>query len=686
MTGDNYLAEMDTLLPISRYLNIFRQSWFSGALFILLVLTALAVLYIDIQDKRHRVLYTETIGHMHEYTQYLALTSRKVMSADKTAFERLQKDWDQLKQYSNLLQHGGTHREEMMPALSEWLSGSELETFQETLHAQEKRIRLILENENTLISLTETIKQIDNINDELQKKLRGLSIAFAEKKHSPDDVIAVETIRTLIQFITGNLSTILQRNSPLPAMAGYPTEVTEQVADMTDTFIKGRDWLNTLVPDSDDFSESMSAIQTRFDTLESLLHQLQQLIPEAKQIQETVYEVFSAGETLSVQLNRVGQAVAEQSTERHNNLTLFFYVTVILAIIAGLFFVYSFSTSMRRYIFQEEQENERTQNAILRLLDEMEGPASGDLTSRMAVTEDITGTIADSINLTIETLQGLVGKINQAGTRVIDASAQAEQVSIDLLDAAQIQANKIEETVVAVLGMAEALESVSGSAEECADVARQTLRAAEGGADAVHDAMAGMGEIRVYIQETAKRIKRLGESSQEIGEIVTLISDITEQTNVLALNAAIQATAAGNAGKGFSVIAQEIQRLAEHSAEASRQINTLVRNIRGDTQDTVIAMERSTAAVVEGTRRASTTSQALEEIEVISKRLAQLVIRISEATTTQTKAAGKLARNMEDILLITRQTGQGTQQNVDSVRDMAECATALKSSVANFRV
>ncbi|MDF0678497.1 MAG: methyl-accepting chemotaxis protein, partial [Nitrosomonas sp.] len=327
-----------------------------------------------------------------------------------------------------------------------------------------------------------------------------------------------------------------------------------------------------------------------------------------------------------------------------------------------------------------------TQKAILRLLDEMEIPAGGDLTARMSVTEDITGTIADSINLTIEALQELVRKVNHASSQVMSASHQAESISSDLLDATQEQARKIEDATVAVLGIAESLEAVSGSAEECADVARQTLHAAESGANAVQDAMAGMNEIRVYIQETSKRIKRLGESAQEIGEIVTLISDITEQTNILALNASIQATAAGDAGKGFSVIAQELQRLAEPSADATRQSSPLIRNIRGDAQDTIIAMERSTAGVVEGARRANTTGSALEEIETVSKRLAQLVIRITEATHKQTRVSNKVAKSMEDILSITRQTSRGTQQNADSIKQITEHVTDLKSSVASFKV
>ena len=399
-----------------------------------------------------------------------------------------------------------------------------------------------------------------------------------------------------------------------------------------------------------------------------------------------VQDVFAANEAILQPIRRIDQAIQEHNDTLSAHLKVFIYSAAVLAVIAFLIFIQAFFSSLRKQMRKGEKGIENTQKAILRLLNEIEKPASGDLTARMSVTEDITGTIADSINLTIEELQALVKKVNQASSQVISASLQAEQVSSDLLIAAHNQTHKIEDTTVAVLGVAESLEEVFSSVEECAGVAKQSLHAAESGATAVQDAMAGMNEIRIYIQETSKRIKRLGESSQEIGEIVTLISDITEQTNILALNAAIQAASAGEAGKGFSVIAQEIQRLAEHSTEATKQISTLIRNIRGDTQDTIIAMERSTAGVVEGARRANATGDALEEIEEVSKRLEQLVSKISEVTRTQTRVTNKVAKNMEVILSITRQTTQGTSQNAGSVKQIAGYATELKASVSNFKV
>ncbi|NQW26244.1 MAG: methyl-accepting chemotaxis protein, partial [Cryomorphaceae bacterium] len=333
---------------------------------------------------------------------------------------------------------------------------------------------------------------------------------------------------------------------------------------------------------------------------------------------------------------------------RKSPLNIIAYITGALAIITLFLFIKVYIEDTRDRALASENENRRNQKAILRLLDDMGSFADGDLTVRAVVTEDITGAMADSINYTIEELHILVEGINKASTQVTEASGQAQNISSELLVAAQKQSENIEETTIAVLGIAESIGKVSKSAAESAKVAKQSLAAAEKGAVAVRESSVGMNEIRTHIQETAKRIKRLGENSQEIGEIVGLISDLTEMTNVLALNAAIQAAAAGDAGRGFTVVAQEVQRLAERSAEATKQISTLVKTTQGDTQEAIAAMEKSIFEVVEGGKLSDATGQALEEIEQVSNDLAQLIAGISNATHVQAQAADQVVKNMEE--------------------------------------
>lgn len=677
---------MTVLLPVTKYLQIFRQSWFSGVLSVLFLSIALIMLRIDAQQARTHTASLEMVGRIHAGIQHLSIVSPEALRGNEQAFVQLRSNLDQLNHYLTLLQYGGEYQREILPAIAELLPADLLKTFQNTLRIKENRARQILESREALVSLAEILKRVDLVNHGLQKKLQEFSVELTQTGHASNQAVAVETVKILVQFITGSVRSLVQGGFQVSGAADQLSVESEQITGMIQTLIKGRDWLYSIVLGNQLSSETLSQIRVQFNALEDLLRVAQRLTPEVTGAWHAIHETFSASDSLSTLISQIEQAITEHNSNESTFITALFYLMAVLTVISGLVFIHLFSTSLRKYIQQGEQNVETTQKAILRLLDEMEIPAGGDLTARVSVTEDITGTIADSINLTIEALQELVGKVNHASSLVMSASCKAENISSDLLNAAQEQAGKIEDATVAVLGIAESLEAVSASAEECADVARQTLHAAENGANAVQDAMAGMNEIRVYIQETSKRIKRLGESSQEIGEIVTLISDITEQTNILALNVSIQATAAGDAGKGFSIIAQEIQRLAEHSAEATRQISTLIRNIRGDAQDTILAMERSTAGVVEGTRRANTTGSALEEIETISKRLAQLVIRITEATHKQTRVSNKVAKNMEDILSITRQTSRGTQQNADSIKQITEYVTDLKSSVASFKV
>ena len=335
---------------------------------------------------------------------------------------------------------------------------------------------------------------------------------------------------------------------------------------------------------------------------------------------------------------------------------------------------------------QIQEENERNQIAILRLLDELGDLADGDLTVNATVSEDFTGAIADSVNFAIDQLRQLVLVINSTAERVSQSSEQTQMNAVELAEASEHQAQEIAGVSAAINEMTVSIDQVSNNASESATVAQRSVAIAYNGAEVVQRSIEGMNVIRDQIQETSKRIKRLGESSQEIGDIVGLINDIADQTNVLALNAAIQASMAGEAGRGFAVVADEVQRLAERSANATKQIETLVKTIQADTSEAVMSMESTTSEVVRGARLAKDAGEALEEVQTVSNTLADLIQNISNAALQQAESAGHISHTMNIIQDITSQTSSGSMATARSIGELSEMVAALQESVTGFKI
>ena len=331
-------------------------------------------------------------------------------------------------------------------------------------------------------------------------------------------------------------------------------------------------------------------------------------------------------------------------------------------------------------------ESDRNQQAIMRLLDEMSNLAEGDLTVQATVTEDITGAIADSVNYAVEALRKLVTTISQSGIQLDGAARQTQALASHLARASSAQSKQVGAATESIGAVASSIEEVSGNAERAADVARHSVDVAHKGGDAVRRTIDGMNTIRETIQDTSKRIKRLGESSQEIGNIIELISDIAEQTNILALNASIQASMAGEAGRGFAVVADEVQRLAERAANATKQIEVLVRTIQTDTNEAVVSMERSTTDVVGGALLAENAGAALQEIEQVSNQIASLVQNISASARGQSSAAQNIARNMQVLREISAQSADSTSATSQAIVKLADLSAALRKSITGFRL
>lgn len=431
--------------------------------------------------------------------------------------------------------------------------------------------------------------------------------------------------------------------------------------------------------------ESLNNITGFFDLVAGQVQDIFEQAPSLYNARRATTAIENASPLLQERLSVLTEKIDQLPSERKVNNTSLVLVGA-LALFTLILLGWEVNRATNRRLRITAEANERNQNAILRLLDELADLADGDLTTTATVTEDFTGAIADSINYTIDQLRVLVSRINDTSVSVAAAAQETQQTALHLAEASEHQAQEIAGASAAVNEMAVTIDQVSANAAESAGVAERSVSIASNGAKVVQNTIHGMDTIREQIQETSKRIKRLGESSQEIGDIVSLINDIADQTNILALNAAIQASMAGDAGRGFAVVADEVQRLAERSATATKQIEALVKTIQNDTNEAVISMEQTTSEVVRGARLAQDAGVALEEIESVSANLAELIQNISNAARQQAASAGHISNTMNVIQEITSQTSSGTGATASAIGNLAHMAIKLRESVAGFKL
>ena len=430
----------------------------------------------------------------------------------------------------------------------------------------------------------------------------------------------------------------------------------------------------------------LEGMQTSWGDLVDPVNQLVAASPNLQDVKRAGNQASLDSQTVLLRANESADQIAKLPLTRLFPNVWWGLLGAIGAVLFALLLVYNLVRDQRRRFETTSELNQRNQTAIMRLLDEMGTLAEGDLTIKATVTEDITGAIADAMNSAVDEMRNLVTTINETAVRVSAAAQETQATAMHLADAAEQQAQQITSATSAINQIATSMDTVSKDSAESADVAQRSVQIASRGAEVVRETIQGMDSIRDQIQETSKRIKRLGESSQEIGSIVELINDIAEQTNILALNAAIQAASAGEAGRGFAVVADEVQRLAERSASATKRIETLVQTIQSDTNEAVSSMEQTTAEVVAGARLAEDAGTALGDIERVSNDLSALIQNISAAARQQSAAATDTSATMNVIQEITSQTSLGASQTAESIGNLAQLANDLRLSVANFKL
>ena len=658
-------------IPIIGKLPPEKQIAYTAVATALFVLLTGALLTYSNYQVGQKADFVGTATEMQMLSQRIAKGAQLAVLGDKDAFE-------QLKGSKKRFDFNLKRLTDESPASAKQTLGG-LNKLWKTMEADTANI---IEQQTSLEKLNKSVAAINAANVNMLE-LSQQTVSLMVQANIPQRDVSIASDQVMLtQRMAKNANNLLSSDVIDPEVAFLLGKDATAFRDTLNGLLVGSEDLRlTAVKDADikEKLQELSSVFKDFDAnVKDILENMQSLV-NAKQAGRDIFEGSDPILRDTQKLTNIYEGFGTFSG-------WFAVVFGFLALISAFFLAWSFINDARQRAVRSEGENKRNQEAILRLLNEMGDLAEGDLTVKASVTEDITGAIADSINYTIDELRILVAEINKATDQVSSASQQAQSISAQLLDAAQRQSKEIEETSASVLKMAESINEVSATAIESARVAQLSLDVAEKGQSAVQNSISGMNEIREQIQETAKRIKRLGESSQEISEIVELISDITEQTNILALNAAIQAASAGEAGRGFTVVAEEVQRLAERSGEATKQIGAIVKTIQTDTHDAVAAMEKSTQGVVEGAKLSDAAGQALTEIGRVSQELAGLIQSISQTAQAQTDVAKKVAQNMQDIQSITNQTTDGTKRTAVSIGQLANLAADLKGSVAGFKL
>ncbi len=652
-------------------------------LFVVLILSIILLFanfaYLNTQANYDKQ-YIGHAGELRVLSQRIAKNATEAASGKTVAFRLLNEARNDFEQRWSFLKKGDAATG--LPSAPPAVRG-EMDAVQRDWENLRKDTDIILASEQTVLSLHQVAATLAETVPQLQVEYEKVVEILLQSGAPANQVAVAQRQALLAERILGSVNTVLAGDDTSVQAADAFGRDANRFGQVLEGMLGGNSTIQVTRVEDPDARARLGEIAELFQFVAGSVDEILETSPELFRVREAAGNIFSLSQTLLDEASRLANGFENLAGGRTLD-TVGGYVLGLLALASIILIGSVMVRETHRQLSETAEKNERNQQAIMRLLDEIEDLADGDLTVTASVTEDFTGAIADSINYSIDQLRDLVATINLSAEEVASAVEDTQNTARQLAKASEHQAQQIADASMAVGDMAESIDRVSEHAYESAKVAERSVAIANKGNEVVHNTIHGMDNIREQIQDTAKRIKRLGESSQEIGDIVNLIDDIADQTNILALNAAIQASMAGEAGRGFAVVADEVQRLAERSSSATRQIEALVRAIQVDTNEAVISMEQTTAEVVRGARLAQDAGVALAEIEGVSQTLAELIHSISDAAQLQTSSAGQISHTMAIIQQITSQTSSGSTATAESIGDLARMASEMRRSVSGF--
>jgi twitching motility protein PilJ len=649
------------------------------ALVIFIMLLFVNFAYLSTQSN-HDKQYIGHAGELRVLSQRIAKNAAEAGAGKADAFKQLSAARDEFDRRWGYLKEGNPRTG--LPAAPEPVH-EEMRGVQRDWDILRKNTDVILGSEQTVLSLHQVAATLGDTVPQLQQQSERVVEILLQRGAPASQVALAQRQSLLAERILGSVNTVLGGDENAVQAAEAFGRDAVRFGVVLNGMLAGNIGQRIAQVQDADARARLQEVSTLFEFISGSVDEILATSPELFRVRVAANNIFTLSQTLLDEASRLATSLEHLAGARVLD-TIGGYILGLLALLSIILMALVMVRETNRQLRETAEKNERNQAAIMRLLDEIEDLADGDLTVTASVTEEFTGTIADSINYSVDQLRELVATINHTAELVASAVQDTQTTARQLAKASEHQALQITEASMAISDMAQSIDHVSSNAYESAKVAERSVAIANKGNQRVHNTIDGMDNIREQIQDTSKRIKRLGESSQEIGDIVNLIDDIADQTNILALNAAIQASMAGEAGRGFAVVADEVQRLAERSSSATRQIETLVRAIQADTHEAVISMEQTTAEVVRGAHLAQDAGVALAEIEHVSQDLAALIQGISNAAQQQTSSAGQISHTMAVIQQITSQTSADSTTTAESIGNLARMASELRRSVSGF--
>lgn len=658
----------------------------SLGILVTLALALLAFFHINRWDSYDEA-YRLRAAEQRVLSQEIAKHAFSSTAGDKDSFNRLGKTSNEFERLMQELRSGS--KQTALPPSPVSVDRT-LKVLEEKGLALKQNVDDILSNKEAILSVREFVNVITGFVPELEG-LSGEVTDSLVKANAPRAQIAIAAQQTLlIERIDKNVSKVLAGGQLTAKALDQFSQDADRFSRVLAGMLKGSKQLKVERITDPASVKKLKQIATLFSSVNDHAEEIIESVPAVLPALEAADQIPK----ISDQVNDAANNLIDAYGQAPSRLALWgikinpLIVSLLGALAAALLLLLGFTLIMdsRRREAASKLQNERNQQAILRLLDEMGDLADGDLTVTATVTEDITGAIADSINYAIEALRNMVTTINTTSDQVSSASQESRATAMHLAEASEHQTSQISSANLSIKDMTKAIDQMSNDAADSATIAKQSVEIAGKGATTVRKTIEGMDTIREQIQQTSKRIKRLGESSQEIGDIVELIDDIADQTNILALNAAMQAAMAGEAGRGFAVVADEVQRLAERSGNATKQIEALVKTIQADTNEAVSSMEATTSEVVSGATLAENAGEALTEIEKVSNTIAERISKVADSAQSQSSEASRIDDTMSVIQEITTQTSEGTTQTAASIGTLAELVDGMQRSVSGFRL